>query len=101
MHPFFFVGAIQHAFLVAVLAFFILFAASKSAGFIKILGNVLGYLLLIAALLWIVGAATAPMFGGRPFGISVMGDMHPGIGQDWCHHMQGLPPPHPAPPAGK
>jgi hypothetical protein len=98
MHPFFF-GAIHHVLVVAVVAFFVLFAASKADGFVKILGNVLGYLLLILAVLWIVWAATAPTFGGRVFGAPFMGDMHQGMG--WGYHMQGPPPAQPAPPPGK
>ncbi len=97
MHPFFF-GAIHHVLLVAVFAFFVLFAASKAEGFVKILGNVLGYLLLIAAVLMILCAAIGPMFGGRPLGI--MGGMHPGMGQGWGYHMmQSAPPAQPATPA--
>jgi hypothetical protein len=101
MYPFFFYGAVHHLILVAVLAFFVLFAASKADGFVKILGNVLGYLLLIAAVLCLLGAATAPMFGGRPFGMTSLGTMHPGMEQGWGHHMWGPPPAQPAPPAGK
>ena len=96
MYPFFFYGVVHYVILAAVLAFFVLFAASKADGFVKILGNVLGYLLLILAVLWIVWAATAPSFGNRPFGSSFMGDMHSGTG--WGHHMQGPPPARPAPP---
>ncbi|MGA7675441.1 MAG: hypothetical protein WCA78_10415 [Rhizomicrobium sp.] len=101
MHPFFFIGAVHHVIVVAVIAFFVLFAASKANGFVKILGNVLGYLLLIAAVLCFLAAATAPFFGGRPFGMNAMGYMHPGMEQGWDHHMQGPPPAQPAPPAGK
>ena len=101
MYPFFFYGAVHHLILVVVLAFFVLFAARKADGFVKILGNVLGYLLLILAVLWIVWAATAPTFGGRPFGMTTMGYMHPGMEQGWGHHMWGPPPAQPAPPAGK
>ncbi|MDE2135149.1 MAG: hypothetical protein KGJ49_11195 [Alphaproteobacteria bacterium] len=93
MHPFFF-GAIHHVLLVAVFAFFVLFAASKADGFVKILGNVLGYLLLIAAVLMILCAAIGPMFGGRTMGF--IGTMHPGWGY---HMMQSAPPAQPATPA--
>jgi hypothetical protein len=93
MHPYFFF-AIHHAIVLSVVAFFVLFAASKASGFVKILGNVLGYLFLIVALLCIVCAATAPMFGGNPFGLTMMEHMHPGIGP--CGHPPG-PPPGPLP----
>jgi len=94
MHPFFF-GAIHHVLVVAVVAFFVLFAAGKSAGFVKILGNVLGYLLLIFAVLLIVCAAFAPTFDGG----NGWGGMHAGM--NWGYHMQGPPPAKPAPPPGK
>ena len=96
MHAFLFF-AIHHAIVLSLVAFFVLFAASKADGFVKILGNLLGYLLLIVAILWILGAATAPMFGGHPFGISMMDHMHPGMGPGW-DHPAGPPP---APPPGK
>jgi hypothetical protein len=69
MHPFFLVGLFLHLTILAVVAFFVLFAASKADGFIKLLGNVLGGLLLIVAVLGAVGGASAPFLGGRPFGI--------------------------------
>ena len=79
MHPFL-VGAVLHATVMLVLAFFVLFAASKADGLVKTLGNLLGGWLVILAVLAIVGAATAPMFGGRPFGMEFMGRMHHGWG---------------------
>lgn len=92
MHPILFF-AVHHAIVLAIVAFFVLFAASKAAGFVKLLGNILGYLLLVVAVLWIVCAATAPLFGGHPFGLSVMERMHPGMGPAWDH----APPPPPPP----
>jgi len=50
MHMILFGGAV-HVIALAVLAFFVLFAASKASGFVKMLGNVLGYLLLVLAVL--------------------------------------------------
>ncbi len=98
MHPFFFMGAIHHAIVIAVVAFFVLFAACHATGFVKILGKVLGYLLLVCAVLVIVGVATAPFFGGHPFGIS-HDRMHDGMGPHWGH-MESLPT-QTTPPAGK
>lgn len=43
-----------HVILLAVVAFFVLFAASRASGFVKILGNVLGYLLLVFSVLVLV-----------------------------------------------
>lgn len=96
MFPFVFLDAIHHAIIVAVVAFFVLFAASKADGFVKILGNVLGWLLLIIAFLALVCGLSAPFFGGHPFGMEGWG-MHPGMmGPHWdhWHHLQP-----PAPPA--
>ncbi|MBU6298990.1 MAG: hypothetical protein KGJ79_01705 [Alphaproteobacteria bacterium] len=85
MHPFFFIGIVHHAVLLAVLAFFVLFAASKADGFVKILGNVLGYLLLICVILWIIAIVAGPMFGIHSFGTMGFYDMHPGLGPHWVH----------------
>jgi len=96
MVPFFFFGMIHHILIVAIVAFFVLFVAGKADGFVKILGLVLGYLLLIGAVLMIVCAAFGPMIGGQWH--EKMGWMHPG----WAQHMQGPPPatqPAPPPPA--
>jgi len=91
-------GVLHHVLVMAVVAFFVLFAASKAGGFVKILGNVLGYLLLILAVLSIVCVATAPMFGGHPFGLTVMERMHPGMmGPAWDHPPGPAPAPAPTP----
>lgn len=70
-----------HIALLLILAFFVLFAASKADGFVKLLGMLLGYGLLLVAVLGIVACVTRPMFGGKPFGMD-MHDMHAG----WMHH---------------
>jgi len=66
MHPFFPIGAIIHATLIAVIAFFILFAAGKAAGFTRTLGTLLGYWVLIIAVVALVGGVMAHMNGGKP-----------------------------------
>ena len=50
MH-FFALAAVLHTIIVAVVAFFVLFAASKADGFVRLVGNVLGWILLIVAVL--------------------------------------------------
>ena len=100
MHPYLFF-AIHHALVLSVVAFFILFAASKANGFVKLLGNVLGYLLLVVALLCILCAATAPMFGGHPFGLIMMDHMRPGMVPGWGHPPEPPPGPLPGQPPGK
>jgi hypothetical protein len=59
----------------AVLAFFVLFAAQKAEGLTRILGRALGVWLLILAFIAAIGAATAPMMGGRPFGLEMQRHM--------------------------
>jgi len=75
MHPFLMM-AVGHIIVVAVLAFFVLFAAGKADGFVKLLGNVLGWLLLILAVLMIVATVAAPFMGWHK-------------GGDWHHPMWG------------
>lgn len=60
MHPFFIAGALLHATALAVASFFVFFAASKSSGWLKTFGNVLGGWLLIVAVAGIGFAAIAP-----------------------------------------
>jgi hypothetical protein len=95
------VGVVMHATFVFIISFFVLFAASKSEGLVKLFGTILGLLLFVVAVLHIVGALTAPMFGGKPFGM----DMH-GMHDHWMHHWDhggqpdmGPPPNGPQPPA--
>jgi hypothetical protein len=52
---------IHDIIVLAVVAFFVLFAASKAGGFVKLLGNVLGYLFLIGVALLIAAVVTAPL----------------------------------------
>lgn len=75
MHPMIVMGALLHVTLLAVVAFFVLFAAQKAQSLVKLLGNVVGVWLLALAALAIVATATAPMFGGRPFGVPMGGHM--------------------------
>jgi hypothetical protein len=80
---------VAHVALLLILAFFILFAASKAEGFVKLLGTVLGYGLLLVAVVAIAACVTRPMFGGKPFGM----DMH----GSWMHHGWTHPDQPPAP----
>lgn len=73
MHPMMIVGVVLHVTLFAVLAFFVLFAAQKAQGLVKLLGNIVGVWLLLLAILIVVAGATAPVFGGRPFGMPMGG----------------------------
>ena len=81
MH-FFAIAAVLHTLIVAVLAFFVLFAASKADGFVRLLGSVLGWILLIAAVLGLV-VGIVHVVSGKP--------MMDG-GQRWMHWDHGQPP---------
>ncbi len=58
MHSFMLIGAVLHATIVAIIAFFIWFAASKSSGLLKTFGNLLGAWLVLLGIIGIVMAAT-------------------------------------------
>jgi|KBSSwiStaDraftv2_1062776.scaffolds.fasta_scaffold4101090_1 hypothetical protein len=66
MH-FILLGAVLHATVLGVLAFFILFAAGKAEGFTALLGRLLGYWVLLLAILGLVfgifAAATGKHMG--------------------------------------
>ena len=93
------VGTVLHVTVIGVIAFFILFAASKAEGFVALLGRLLGY--------WVLLIAVAALAGGIYFGMTGKGPEmwhgHPGPG--WMHHwgpgpmMQPPPPPPPGAPA--
>lgn len=87
MFPFFAFGALHHALAVAVVAFFVLFAASKAEGFVRIFGNVLGWLLLVLVVV-ILACGIATIFGVHPFGGWGMGGM-----PHWGHMGPPMPPP--------
>jgi hypothetical protein len=75
MHSMMIVGVLLHVTLLLVVAFFVLYAAQKAQGLVKLLGNVVGAWLMLLVVLAVAAAVTAPMFGGRPFGLSHGGHM--------------------------
>ena len=84
---------VAHITIVLIVAFFVLFTASRADGFVKLLGTILGAWLVLIAVVIVVGHVTAPMFGGKPFGMD-MDAMHGG----WMHR-DGMHPDAPAAPA--
>ena len=92
---------VVHVTLLLIVAFFILFAASKAEGLVALLGNVLGVWVVIVAILHIVAFFMPGMFGmkGGP------GMMHDRMMRGpWMHHWgeptpttpaQPIPPPAP------
>ena len=80
MQLFFLAGGLLHATALAVLGFFVLFAASKSTGLLKRIGDVLGWwLFILAVLALIAGALFGPMMAGHHHG--------------WMGHGGWAPPP--------
>jgi hypothetical protein len=85
--PFLYVGAVLHATVIGVIAFFILFAAEKATGFTALLGRLLGYwVLLIAIGALAIGVMHA--MSGKPMG--------PWMHDHW-DHMRPPPPEQTAP----
>jgi hypothetical protein len=93
MHIHLIAHAVGIATVLLILAYFILVAAQRSVGFVSGLGTLLAIWLFVIAGVVVAGAVTAPMFGGKPFGL----DMPPGR---WMHpDGQVLPAPPPSEPA--
>jgi hypothetical protein len=63
--------------LLVVVGFFVQVASSKADGRIKAFGKYLSIWIFVLAGLVLVGIATAPMFGGRPFGVDLMRNAGP------------------------
>ncbi len=74
-------GAVLHGTVLGIIAFFVLFAAGKAEGFTALLGRLLGYWVLLLAIL---GVACGIYGGvtGKP--IMPMDGVHGGPG--WMHH---------------
>ena len=90
---------VMHVTLLLIVAYFLLFSASKAEGLVKLLGTILGVWLMVVAAFVIIGWVTMPMFGGRPFGM----DMHAMHGNgNWMHRdwQQPAPATTPAKPGG-
>jgi len=90
------VHAAGMATVLLIVAYFILVAAQRSVGFVSGLGTLLAIWLIVIAGVVFAGAATAPMFGGKPFGLDM-----PGPHERWMHPdgdaQPAAPPGEPAP----
>jgi hypothetical protein len=81
MHMHMLVGIVLHTTLLAIVGYALLFSASKASGVVALIGRVLGLWVFALAILSVAAVVTAPMFGGKPFGMEMMHD-HGG----WMHH---------------
>lgn len=89
MHSFFIFGAVLHATALAVIAFFVFFAAARSEGRLATFGNLLGVWLAILALIALVFGAVMVANGGRmPGGYGYGYHMMGGSGWGWMHNGQ-------------
>jgi hypothetical protein len=80
---------ILHVTAILVVAFFVLWAASKAEGLVAIFGNILGAWLVLVALLHVVGFFMPGMMGMRGM---EPGMMHDGSMQGhWMHHWGETP----------
>jgi hypothetical protein len=76
MHMDMLAHAVLHATVAAVIGFFVLFAASKADGIVKLVGTILGWWLWIIAVLSIVCVFVYPAMGGK--------------GMGWMHEHMGM-----------
>jgi hypothetical protein len=58
--------------LLAVIGFFVLLASSKTEGVMRTFGKSLSIWIFVLVATFVAGIATAPLFGGRPFGMPMM-----------------------------
>ena len=78
------VGIVLHVTVLSIVGYALLWTASKAEGIVALIGRLLGLWVFLLAILSIVAVVSAPMFGGKPFGIDMMhGHDHGGPG--WMH----------------
>ena len=94
MPIFFVVHAVGVATVLLIVAYFILVAAQRAIGLTSALGRLLALWLFVIAAVVVGGAVTAPMFGGKPFGLDM-----PGPHWRWMHREGAPEEPPPAPSA--
>jgi hypothetical protein len=75
MPPFFLIGTIVHASAIAVVAFFVFFAAKHAEGTLRIAGHLLGVWLIVVCIGAVALGIVEPRFHGP---------MPPPLGQPFC-----------------
>ena len=99
------VGVILHVTVLAIVGYLLLYTAGKAQGITALIGRLLGLWVFALAILSLAAVATAPMFGGKPFGMEMMRGHGPGWMHHWGHdgspdqHMMPAPPAEVTPPA--
>lgn len=84
---------LMHVTVLLIVAFFVLFAASKAEGIVRLFGYLLGAWLMLGAVLHVVGFFMPGTLGMKP-------GMHGGMMHDhWMHHWGQTEQPAPAKPA--
>ena len=79
------IGIVLHVTVLSIVGYALLWTASKAEGIVALIGRLLGLWVFLLAILSVVAVVSAPMFGGKPFGIDMMhGHDHGGPG--WAHH---------------
>lgn len=68
MHLHMIAGVVLHATAMAVIGFFVLFAASKASGLVRAVGTALGWWLWLLAALFVVCALARPWMGDKDQG---------------------------------
>ena len=105
MYPLFILGSLLPATLIAVLGFFTLYAADRSAGRLRAIGRILGYWLFILALLVVAAAAVGSIVGPRHWsGMAHHHNMMGPGGTGWSWPEEKAPPAGPSrqsPPAAR
>jgi hypothetical protein len=94
-------GAVLHTLVVAVLAFFVLFAAIKADGFVKLLGTLLGWILLLGAVLGLAAGLYGAATGHHPDWMEHGHDMMMKWHDEGREGGGGVPAPTTPPPAAK
>ena len=105
MHPFVIVGSLFPATALAVVGFFVLFAAERAAGRIRTIGNVLGvwlfFLAGVAIIFGVVASVAGPTRWGGGYHDRMMHRYHPGWMQPSAPDQSPAPAPTTAPPAAQ
>ncbi len=98
MHMHMVVGLVLHTTLLAIVGYALLWTAAKAEGFVALLGRLLGFWVLLIAVLSVVAAVAIHVSGGKLFGMDLHDHDHgPGMHRWGPPDDMGPPPPPPPP----